>query len=125
MPELKNVELTDFKFPCVTYILRRSGLKMSPEEFVSAPWKFKPFDESVAEIGDIVCWQNGGFQTDVTLKMSEGIPVTTSICCDYHYAIYEGNGLISDLTIDGNNYAPRIRVRGSVDARKPDFILSA
>lgn len=116
--------LKQFFFPCVTYVLERTGINESPGDFVSGKkWNIVSFDIDMVTIGDIVCWSNDSLITEVTLEIVDGVPISERIAINNHYGVYEGNGLVSDLTIDGDSYAPRIRVRDVRKSREPDFRL--
>lgn len=119
-----EVRLTAFLFPCVTYVLERVGVDQSPEEFMRGiGWKLSTFTRKDVQVGDIVCWNKDQYLTDVTLEIVGGVPVSERIVINNHYGVYEGNGLVSDLTINGDNYAPRIRVMSVDRSRTPDFIV--
>lgn len=118
------MRLTHFLFPCVTYVLQRTGVDQDPEEFMGGMgWDLSSYSRKAVQVGDIVCWANDQRITDVTLEIVDGVPVSERIAVNNHYGVYEGDGRVSDLTIDGNDYAPRIRVMNVDRSRTPDFIV--
>lgn len=122
---MKDVELTEFMYPCITYVLRRTGLdeRYNPQDLIDpTKWERYPFDESIASPGDIVCWDNNSVRTDCTLTMTNGTPISTPITIKEHFGVYEGYPLVSDLVVDGEDYAPRIRVTRTDVGRAPDYI---
>jgi len=118
------MRLTQFFFPCVTYVLQRAGVDQTPEEFIGGVgWVLSSFNVKDVKVGDIVCWANDQRLTEVTLEIVNGVPISERVAINNHYGVYEGGGRVSDLTIDGDSYAPRIRVMSVERSRTPDFIV--
>ena len=108
---MKNMYLEDFAYPCVCYAKRRTEsplpikdiLELSCERYTAT---------TILNIGDIVVWQhNRDIKiTDVMLTIMDKCVITTKARFDRHFGVYEGDGMVSDLTFDSDNYHPRIRL---------------
>lgn len=121
---MNTVDMTDFVYPCATYALRRTGSSKTIGQLLREPgMRYAP---SKLEVGDIVCWKRTtDIETfDSVYLMAEHGPVTTKVVFDKHFAVYEGDGIISDTTYY-NATAPCIRQRKLNDVTEPDYIIKA
>jgi hypothetical protein len=109
---LKSVDLTEFAYPCITFIIKRCGLSLSIKEILETPIeKYETFTKLA--IGDILIWDNvTPPEPDLmTLIFDSTVGViTSSVDLSKHFGVYEGNGLVSDVVHDSNTYYPHIRV---------------
>lgn len=112
MSELKDVFLSDFLYPCATYVVKRLGLSMSPISLYAFPAeKLKEDELSNLQIGDVVIWdwRKNEPPSEVVLSISNKGPVTSKQYRGRHYGVYEGNGIVSDITFYGDSTTPCIR----------------
>jgi hypothetical protein len=115
--------LSEFVYPCITYVLRRKNIVQPPENLMTGEgWHILKFDLEHVEVGDIVCWNSTPRTFDATLEIVKGIPISRRTTYDRHFGVYEGDKLISDLTTTNNEIVPRIRIRSLDSARHPDYI---
>ena len=115
---MKNVYLENFAYPCVAYVIERLGLSCSIKELFNI--EGSPYSNSVElEVGDIVVWVRSDEFSEATLTMKECSPVSTKINLNKHFGVYEGNGLVSDITFDSNNFYPRIRLMPLTERQFP------
>ena len=118
------MKINEFAFPCATYALRRTGNKEDVWNLMDLKgWDKISFSPKELKGNDIVCWVQLGYETDITIEIENGIPITKSICVKKHFGVYEGNGLISDITVDTGSYCPNIRVRKLSEIREPSYIV--
>lgn len=121
---MKTVYLEDFAYPCVAYVLRRTGATLSVDQFLALHGE-KYISLADLEVGDVVAWDaRGGTEvTDATLTIGEHGPITTKLHLGRHFGVYEGDGLVSDATFDGDTYFPRIRLMPMSEHPAPRKVL--
>lgn len=121
---MKPVYLEDFAYPCIAYVIRRTGFEGSIEQLMSLTGERYTAWTEIA-VGDVLVWErHGGSEiTDVTLTIGEHGPITTKLCLGKHFGVYEGHGLVSDVTFDGDTYFPRIRLMPLFEHPEPRTIL--
>lgn len=121
---MNNVFLADFAYPCVAYVIRRLGIEIDTEDLLMCHGeKYTP--ATVFDVGDIIIWErsDGPNVSDATLTIGEFGPVTTKLYLGRHFGVYEGHGLVSDTTFDGDTYSPRIRLMRLSDRSAPKEFL--
>lgn len=112
MSELKDVFLSDFLYPCATYVVKRLGLNISPISLYAYPAeKFEEDKLTTLQKGDVLIWDWNVDTppTEVVLGMSEQGPITYKKKYGRHFGVYEGNDIVSDITFYGDSVMPFIR----------------
>jgi hypothetical protein len=124
MSSLKSVFLADFAYPCVAYIIQRLGLSHDIEAILLIHGE-RYNATTTLEIGDVLVWERSDSLTisDATLTIGKHGPVTTKLRLGRHFGVYEGNGLVSDITFDGDTYYPRIRLMPLSEHPVPRIVL--
>jgi len=116
---------------CLTYALKRIGLdphlctyENFNEYFHQMPWKSKKKD---LLLGSLLLWDKEIKWKWMPVSISkDGLIKSKSIPTGFHFAVYEGNNLISDCTRlhSISPPSPTIRMRDMVDFKSnPDWIL--
>jgi len=121
---LKEVMLKEFGYPCVNYVILRTGLSCSVDDILEK--KGSPYSgSSDLDIGDILVWKrpSDSGQSDAVLSMTDRGPVTTRIQMGVHYGVYEGDDFVSDTCFDSENYFPRIRLMKISDGATPKEVI--
>ncbi len=127
MPKnLKRVDLTDLVFVCATYCMRRIGYRGSIYDFLSiVPDKYlDTYSYEDVAIGDILIWETNEPTCTPALEIIDATIISSFIKLDKHYAVYEGNDLVSDTTLIGDMQIPNIRCRRLSHLKyRPDGII--
>lgn len=134
--KLSPVFLPELCFPCWAYALRRIGCGelLTPEWVYNImPGHIQPLDrfpECGNEIGNILVWKTN---EDDTVRTRDYYPVELTengivkwrfLAYDYHAAVYEGNGVVSDYASTTDNLLPfEVRFRNLSEIREPDGII--
>lgn len=116
---------------CLTYALKRIGLDPKlcnyenfNEFFHQLPWKSKRKDLTP---GTLLLWdKNIKWKWMPVSITKDGIIKSKSIPTEFHFAVYEGDNLVSDCTRLHSNTStcPNIRMRELSDFKNnPDWIL--
>lgn len=108
---MKDVCLLDFAYPCVAYVIRRLGIDATVDRVMSLTTE--PYAPSVdLNVGDVVIWdyKHDTKVTDAVITMGKYGPITTRLAFTAHFGVYEGNGLVSDITYDDCSHFPCIRL---------------
>jgi hypothetical protein len=114
---------------CLTYVLKRSGISPSLYQYENID---KGFDISSfssidkLEYGDIVLWDANAHQAEMAVAIDKnGLLTIMDVWARVHFAIYEGNGMISDCSRRDNiSSLPRLRMRKLEEVeRMPDKVL--
>ena len=131
---LKSVTITK-KDPCLTYVLKRTGIDTSVEfaEDLEKEFTLIPIKETKLEVGDIIAWKKKEeFISSGTSINENGRIEQSYVFTRFHLGVVEAGHLISDLTRSANPYyIPSIRMRTISlicdDYQKfcpyPDFII--
>lgn len=123
---MQDVMLEEFMWPCVHYAIKRTGSTLKPSEVLALPRK-EFTDTQSLQCGDIVVWASKRRKnpfTEMTAGFREGVgPVMRRFKDNFHVAVYEGNGLFSDVTIRGNK-GPTISVFRLDDWSSPDEVIA-
>ena len=120
---MHKVHLDEFVYPCAHYALQRSGLSGSIAELMSAFGE--EFFENTLRAGDIVVWDCAHHTEEVAVTILEcGRVVTSQVRKAVHYGVYEGGGLVSDLTFVEGSAIPKIRVRVLSELKQPDRVIT-
>ena len=111
MSKFKECYLAEFLYPCVTYVIRRLGLSISPEELYFMEGEDYTEGSTDLTVGDILVYisDDNDRWCDVILKFTDRGPVTTRQHQGKHFCVYEGKGFISDLTFYRDNDTPFLR----------------
>lgn len=124
MVELNDVMMEEYMYPCVHYALKRIGSVLSPSETMKLPrQEFKSVDD--LERGDIVVWVSKKRKPwiEMVIGMREGLgPVMRRFKDDFHVAVYEGDGMFSDVTLRGKQ-GPTVSVFPLTDWHAPDEVI--
>lgn len=120
---LADVDITDYAYPCIAYALRRTGCGDARPVY-PLPDAFERFaySEESLRVGDIVAWEKEKQESDCTLVMRDGIPVTAKVHVGIHFGVYEGKGLVSDISYCGDSIIPYLRVRDISTVKDPRWI---
>lgn len=121
--QLEEVYLEEFMYPCVLYAKRRVGILMSLQDIYSL--EGLPYENTnQLSVGDIVVWERFEEEdTDMTLSMGGRGPITTKVALGRHFAVYEGDGMVSDICFDAEHYFPRIRLTLLEERKRPKNII--
>lgn len=117
---------------CLTYVLKRIGLSPNlctyenfNEHFHQLTWRSKKKELSV---GTILLWDKDvKWKWMPTTISKDGQVKSKLIPTSFHFAVYEGNGLISDCTRlhSISPPSPTLRIRELADVKSnPDWILT-
>lgn len=114
---------------CLTYALKRLG--SSP--FI---WSYENIDKAFditsfstieqLEVGDVVLWDANAHKVEMATHIDvKGNLTLTEVWARVHFAVYEGNGMVSDCSRRDNiSSLPRLRVRElKTLERMPDKVL--
>lgn len=111
--ELKEIHLEEFRYPCVEYCIRRLGRKETVTKLMARETTDYT-DNTKLQVGDIIIWYNDAWENndrrECTLRIGSHGPVSDYVNFGVHYAVYEGDGLVSDLVFDSEFYFPHIRI---------------
>lgn len=123
---LNDVSLTEFMWPCLDYALRRVGYgSVRTKENLELNFGTWLIPDDLSEIpeGAILFWENAEGEKSWLLTIKDKIVFETYTFNRGHYAVYEGDGLISDL--GWHDDSPYIRFRKLGERSRPDkmFIL--
>lgn len=121
---MNSVYLANFAYPCVSYVIQRLGLPHDIERILAC--RGESYSASTKlNAGDIIIWErkDGPHISDATLTIGERGPITTKLRLGIHFGVYEGDGMVSDVTFDGDTYYPRIRLMGLHHHPTPKEIL--
>lgn len=121
---MKDVFLADFGYPCIAYVIRRLGIECNIAHLLSLNGE-RYTSSTVLKIADIIIWERaeGTETSDATLSIGKFGPVTTKLFLGRHFGVYEGHGLVSDTTFDGDTYFPRIRLMPLSECPVPQKFL--
>lgn len=111
MAKLENCFLRDFMYPCATYVVHRLGLERDPITLFEM--EATPYDKNTMMLytGDILIWdrQKDDSPNSVVLRMSDKGPITSKQIRGRHMAVYEGDGMVSELIFYDDAITPSIR----------------
>ncbi|WP_313214136.1 hypothetical protein [Soonwooa sp.] len=107
------------KDTCLSYVLKRTGIKTSVEfvEDLESEFDIIPIKDAEIEIGDIVAWQKKVTKVNVATTIKEPKARVSELKSEdvstrFHLGVVEDNAIISDLTRSSNAYyIPTIRKR--------------
>lgn len=123
MNKLYAVDLTDINYPCILYAMRRTCAKGSLQSFIDAEQKYL----GKQEIGDVLVWhlcEDDTSRDNANTRIDSHGIISSHIKYDKHYAVYEGDGLVSDTVGLGDMCLINIRIRRLDEIRtKPDGII--
>jgi hypothetical protein len=111
---------------CLSYALKRIGAEgllpidydrmVSGREFEVLRWR-----EADMQVGDLVLWDRDLTRSLLPTEITTvGTIIHGYMPTGLHYAVYEGEGILSDSSRDGDY--PVVRLRKLADCR-PDWIL--
>lgn len=111
MSKLKDVFLLDFLYPCATYVVKRLGIDMSPKDLYQTTGKEYDGNPESLSVGDVLVWnyRKDSPTLDVVMQMTDRGPITSRKIQGKHLGVYEGDGLVSDLTFYEDPPIPFIR----------------
>lgn len=118
---LANVNLYELTRTCLMYATARVGLgKACTKEHLETIATIAPIPENLADIpvGAILHWENAEGERSWLLTLEDDTVLETYTFNRGHYAVYEGNGLISDL--GWHDDTPYIRFRKLAERSRPD-----
>lgn len=120
---IKDCCLAAFIYPCLTYAMLRTGAgdHMTISEFETLQRHPVPDDNKDIPEGAILYWANSEGYHGWQLTIKDKIVLETGTYNRGHYAVYEGNGTISDLAWNGD--VPYIRMRKLCDLSRPDKMI--
>lgn len=118
---LNDVCLTEFMWPCLDYVMRRVGYGSArTRENLEMDFSIWPIPDDLSEIpeGAILKWENKEGEKAWQTTLKGKVVLETYTFNRGHYAVYEGDGFISDLGWQDDT--PYIRFRKLADISKPD-----
>lgn len=118
---LHDVCLYELSRTCLMYATARTGLgRDCTAEKLEQTTTILPIPENLTEIpvGAIVFWENTEGEKSWRLTLKNHTVIETYTYNRGHYAIYEGGGLISDLSWQDDS--PYIRFRKLAELSRPD-----
>ena len=105
---MKPVDLMGvFAYPCAWYAIQRAGLQVSPQDLMEKD--ATPFNQVASlKVGDILIHQTDSYPFKSTGGMEIGKRgvVSRKVIHGRHFAVYEGNGYVSDVTHSDDKYYP-------------------
>lgn len=113
MNHLYDVNLSNMAYPCLEYAILRTGCNVGKNLMFDFKSNYRELTDSDTdpEIGDIVWWQYSRKPfAESRLILEKKNVITVNIENDFHVGVLEGNGVVSDLTVDGEGI-PYIRFR--------------
>ena len=119
---LCDVDLTDLMWSCAVYVMRRIGYNGTIHDFLKLEHHKYHYP---INIGDVVLWDNcdNSYSTPA-MRVENNLPISDYLKLDKHYAVYEGNDIISDIQLLGDMQLPGIRFRKLSDLHtKPAYII--
>lgn len=127
--KLRNVSLekTD---TCITYCLKRLGYVEHNLSYQTMKdhFDYKLFrDYGKLNVGDILLWDKNIHWEWIPWQITELGIVNKHIPIGFHFAIFEGSGLISDVTRRTGTppHFPFLRMRNATDIKRtPDWVLT-
>lgn len=124
---MQDVLFLEHMYPCRSYCLTRIGrrdlltLDWLNNEF---PKLLQPFGENISlNVGDIIVWKHEAHNIYRPIHMKDDQVIFEQIKYSYHTAVYEGNGLVSDMVLDGADIPLIIRKRQLEQLSRPDYYL--
>lgn len=118
--QLKDVHLEEFIWPCLTYVMRRTGFKGTIKQFLELPRYDIPED---IPIGAVLWWNNTEKEKNWQVTIENNVVLETYTYNRGHFIVYEGNGLVSDLGFKENEI-PYIRFRKLKELTPPDKMIT-
>lgn len=121
MSILFDVDITDLQHPCALYVIRRLGLSTTIRNLIET--HRYPFNKDTIQIGDVLFWQheNKDYQS-YTMQMKGKAIIENHYLFDGHFAVYEGDDLVSDMYFPEDGY-PRIRFRQLANIKQPTSVI--
>ncbi|MDE6735612.1 MAG: hypothetical protein K2J64_09130 [Desulfovibrio sp.] len=124
---MQDVLFLEHMYPCHSYCLTRIGrrdlltLEWLNNEF---PKLLQPFKEGISlDIGNIIVWKNEAYNIYRPIHMKDNQIIFEQIKYNYHSSVYEGNGIVSDMVLDGEAIPLIIRKRRLEQLSRPDYFL--
>jgi hypothetical protein len=114
---------------CLTYVLKRSGISPSLYQYENIDKGFDVTQFSSIEkleYGDILLWDANAYQVPMHYAIDKNGQLTLmDVWARVHFAIYEGDGMVSDCSRRDNiSSLPRLRMRKLEEVeRMPDKVL--
>lgn len=108
---MKDVYLSEFSYPCIAYVKARLGLDINIEEILHAKREiYSPKIELCT--GDVLVWQrhSGKGMTYDFLAVRGNCVFAKKTITGVHFGVYEGQGIVSDLSCIGDKWNPIIRM---------------
>lgn len=122
---MNNVNFMELAYPCAKYCLARIGVTFDIIKFLDIQSSIKFIRWEDLEVGDIVVWKAPEDRyEEVVLQVFGTTTVTTKVKKTFHYGVYEGNGLVSDMVMDYYTHIPRIRMQKCEDCFPPCYIIT-
>lgn len=104
---MNHVDISDMYNQCLTYALRRTGISSLKDcvELNCLSWRENLLPK------DILMWycESASYCTQPMEITEDGRIIFISICEDKHYAVYEGENLVSDLSYCDSKPILRLR----------------
>lgn len=122
---LNDVDISDFYCFCGLYAVWRTGVKFTLGELLKEEGtQFTSIND--LKIGDILVWECNGPRVTYPSKIKNNVLLTVSVNNNKHYGVYEGNGVVSDLSFlsdfDHNQW-PILRMRELEKLTLPDKVI--
>lgn len=122
---LNDVDISDFYSFCGLYAVWRTRnrftlgqlLKEEGTQFISI---------NDLKIGDILVWETHDSYVSYPSKIKNNVLLTVSVNNSKHFGVYEGDGIVSDLSFQSDfdhNQWPILRMRELEKLTLPDRII--
>lgn len=120
---LHNVCLEPYIWPCLYYCIQRVRPDMSIAEFNALPrHDYDPENVKHIPMGAILWYNNSEKDKEWQLSVQGQIVLASYTFNRGHFMVYEGNGLLSDLSWTDDK-EPYIRFRKLAELSPPDKII--
>lgn len=108
---MKYVDLIQLAYPCAVYVLARLDVDAHVNDLMNCSYiQYDSIDD--INRGDILVWEyHDRMYEDTVLAIDVCGPVNKEILRNKHFALYEGNGFISDIVVWQTSDIPHIRMR--------------
>ena len=117
---LNDVDISDFYSFCGLYAIRRTGNRFTLGQLLKEEGtRFTSIND--LKIGDILVWE-----THNSYVLKNNVLFTVSVNNSKHFGVYEGNGIVSDLSFQSDfdhNQRPVLRMRELEKLTPPDRII--
>lgn len=123
--KLKDFQITK-NDTCLTYAVKRIGLDFDFCNYhtLREEFDFENYYDFSLSVGDILFWDQKMEWDWMPTEIISGKIISHRVPVKFHFAVYEGNGIISDCTRLDYNPHPSLRFRNINNIEEqPNWIL--